>query len=59
MLDIEILRVLWWVLLGVLLMGFAVTDGFDFGVAILLPLVARDETGKTCCIEYDRTVLGR
>lgn len=43
MLDIETLRVIWWALLGVLLMGFAVTDGFDFGVAILLPLVARNE----------------
>ncbi|TAK74098.1 MAG: cytochrome d ubiquinol oxidase subunit II [Gammaproteobacteria bacterium] len=43
MLDIELLRIIWWVLMGVLLMGFAVTDGFDFGAAILLPLVAKDE----------------
>jgi cytochrome d ubiquinol oxidase subunit II len=46
MLDIEILRVIWWLLLGVLLMGFAIMDGFDLGVAALLPLVARDETER-------------
>ncbi len=46
MLDIETLRVIWWLLLGVLFIGFAVTDGFDFGAAILLPLVARDETER-------------
>lgn len=46
MLDFEILRVIWWVLLGVLFMGFAVMDGFDLGAAALLPLVARDETER-------------
>jgi cytochrome bd-type quinol oxidase subunit 2 len=37
MLDYETLRLLWWVLLGVLLIGFAVMDGFDLGAAMLLP----------------------
>jgi cytochrome d ubiquinol oxidase subunit II len=46
MLDIETLRLIWWLLLGILLMGFAVTDGFDLGAATLLPLVARDETER-------------
>lgn len=32
MFDYEILRLIWWVLIGVLLVGFAVTDGFDMGV---------------------------
>ena len=40
-LDYETLRVLWWALLGVLLIGFAVLDGFDLGMAILLPFVGR------------------
>ena len=31
MFDYEILRLIWWVLIGVLLVGFAVTDGFDMG----------------------------
>lgn len=46
MLDIETLRFIWWALLGILLIGFAVTDGFDMGVAVLLPLVAKDETER-------------
>lgn len=42
-LNIEVLRVIWWVLLGVLFMGFAVMDGFDLGAAALLPFVTRDD----------------
>ena len=42
-LDYETLRVIWWGLMGVLLIGFALTDGFDLGVAALLPFVARDD----------------
>jgi cytochrome d ubiquinol oxidase subunit II len=41
MFDYETLRVLWWVLLGALLIGFAVMDGFDLGVAMLLPIIGR------------------
>jgi cytochrome d ubiquinol oxidase subunit II len=43
MLNIEVLRVIWWVLVGVLFMGFAVMDGFDLGAAALLPLVTRND----------------
>ena len=39
--DYEILRLIWWLFLGVLLIGFAIMDGFDLGVAALLPFVAR------------------
>lgn len=39
--DYETLRVVWWLLLGVLLIGFAVMDGFDLGVAALIPLLGR------------------
>ncbi|HZV09331.1 MAG TPA: cytochrome d ubiquinol oxidase subunit II, partial [Novosphingobium sp.] len=42
-LDYETLRLIWWVLLGVLLIGFALTDGYDLGVASLLPFVARTD----------------
>lgn len=45
-LDIAILRVIWWMLLGILFMGFAVMDGFDLGVATLLPLVAKNDTER-------------
>jgi cytochrome bd ubiquinol oxidase subunit II len=41
--DYEVLRIIWWVLLGVLLIGFAIMDGFDLGVAILLPFVAKKD----------------
>jgi cytochrome d ubiquinol oxidase subunit II len=33
----DILRVIWWALLGVLLIGFALTDGFDMGSARSCP----------------------
>lgn len=42
-LDYETLRVIWWVLLGLLLIGFAVMDGFDLGVGMLLHRVARTD----------------
>jgi cytochrome bd ubiquinol oxidase subunit II len=41
--DYGTLRVIWWALLGVLLTGFAIMDGFDLGVAILHPFVARTD----------------
>lgn len=46
MLTIDVLRIIWWVLLGILLMGFAITDGFDFGAAILSPFVAKTESQR-------------
>jgi cytochrome d ubiquinol oxidase subunit II len=50
LLDYETLRVLWWVLLGVLLICFAIIDGVDLGVAILLPLVAGTDTERRALI---------
>jgi cytochrome d ubiquinol oxidase subunit II len=46
----EFFRLLWWALLGVLLIGVAVMDGFDMGVAILLPIVARDDMERRIVI---------
>ncbi|WP_158964931.1 cytochrome d ubiquinol oxidase subunit II [Chachezhania sediminis] len=48
--DYDTLRVIWWVLLGVLLIGFAVTDGFDMGVGALLPFVAKTDTERRVVI---------
>ncbi|ROT97389.1 cytochrome d ubiquinol oxidase subunit II [Altererythrobacter sp. FM1] len=45
-LDYETLRVIWWALLGILLIGFALTDGFDLGVGTLLPFVARTDVER-------------
>jgi cytochrome d ubiquinol oxidase subunit II len=49
-LDYEILRLIWWLFLGVLLIGFAVMDGFDLGVAMLLPYVARRDIERRVTI---------
>jgi cytochrome d ubiquinol oxidase subunit II len=50
MLDYETLRLIWWLLLGILLIGFAIMDGFDLGAAILLPFVARTDTERRIVI---------
>ena len=39
----ELLRLIWWALLGILLIGFAATDGYDLGSAVLSPFVARND----------------
>lgn len=44
--DYETLRLIWWLLLGVLLIGFAVLDGFDLGVAALLHVLGRDDAER-------------
>ena len=48
--DYATLRLVWWALLGVLLVGFAVTDGFDMGVGALLPFVARTDIERRVAI---------
>ncbi len=49
-LDYMTLRLIWWALLGVLLIGFALTDGFDLGVAALLPFVGRSDAERRLTI---------
>lgn len=46
MFDYETLRVIWWALVGVLLIGFAITDGFDMGVGALLPFVGKKDVER-------------
>ena len=45
-LDYDTLRLIWWALMGFLLVGFAVMDGFDLGIAALLPIVARSDAER-------------
>ena len=45
-LDYATLRLIWWLLLGILLIGFAVMDGFDLGIGTLLPAVARTDAER-------------
>jgi len=49
-LDFATLRLIWWGLLGVVLIGFALTDGFDMGVGALLPFVARTDDERRMVI---------
>jgi cytochrome d ubiquinol oxidase subunit II len=51
MLDYEALRLIWWAILGTLLIGFAITDGFDLGVGAIFRFVAHTD-------EERRAVLG-
>lgn len=51
MIDYTTLRVIWWLLLGVLLIGFAIMDGFDFGVAALVRVLGRDDAERRTLLE--------
>ena len=50
MFDYETLKLIWWVLIGVLLIGFVITDGFDLGALMLLPFVARNNQERRVAI---------
>ncbi|WP_372158324.1 cytochrome d ubiquinol oxidase subunit II [Xanthomonas campestris pv. fici] len=50
LLDYTTLRVIWWLLLGVLLSGYAVMGGFDLGVGALLPFVASNDAERRLVI---------
>jgi len=49
-LDYETLKVIWWLFVGVLLIGFAITDGFDLGVGTLLPFVGKNDKERRIII---------
>jgi len=51
MLDYESLRIVWWLILGVLLIGFAVTDGFDMGVGAIFRFVGRTDDERRALLE--------
>ena len=50
MIDYEIVRAIWWLLIGVVLIGFVITDGFDMGVGILLPFIGKTDTERRIMI---------
>lgn len=49
-LDYETLKLVWWVLVGVLLIGFAITDGFDMGAGALLPFLGKNDEERRVII---------
>lgn len=50
MFDYEILRFVWWLLIGVLLVGFTVADGFDMGVGALVPIIGKTDVERRVMI---------
>lgn len=50
MFDYETLKLVWWVLIGVLLIGFALTDGFDMGAMALMPFVGKTDNERRAAI---------
>ena len=48
--DYSTIRVIWWILVGVLLIGFAIMDGHDMGVGILSPFVGKTDTQRRIAI---------
>ena len=50
MLDYGTLKLVWWILVGVLLIGFAIMDGHDMGVGSLLPFVGRNDVERRVII---------
>jgi len=51
MFDYETLRVIWWLLMGIVLVGFAVMDGFDLGAAAFVRVLAHDDGERRSLIE--------
>lgn len=49
-LDYETLRIIWWGLMGTLLIGFALTDGYDLGVASLMPFIGKTDEERRMAI---------
>jgi cytochrome d ubiquinol oxidase subunit II len=48
--DYATLKIIWWVLIGVLLIGFSLTDGFDMGTTILLPFLGKNDAERRIVI---------
>lgn len=50
MIEYELLKIIWWVLVGVLLIGFALTDGFDMGSMAIMPFVGKNDSERRAAI---------
>ena len=48
--DYETLKFIWWILVGALLLGFAIMDGHDMGVGTLLPFVGKSDVERRIII---------
>lgn len=50
MIDYVVLKAIWWLFIGVLLVGFAIMDGQDMGVGTLLPFLGKTDNERRCII---------
>ncbi len=50
MLDYMTLKMIWWALAGLFLIGFALTGGFDLGIATLLPFIGKNDDERRVVI---------
>jgi len=41
--DYETLKVIWWCLVGIILVAFALTDGWDLGIGMLSPFLGKSD----------------
>jgi cytochrome d ubiquinol oxidase subunit II len=48
--DYDTLKVIWWGLIGLLLIGFVISDGFDMGAGALLPFLGRNDDERRVII---------
>jgi cytochrome d ubiquinol oxidase subunit II len=49
--DYATLRLIWWLILGVLLIGFAIMDGFDLGIGATFRFVGRTDEERRALLE--------
>ena len=52
-------KLIWWALVGILLIGFAITDGMDMGVGALLPFLGKTDSERPRHHQCGRSALGR
>lgn len=48
--DYETLKLIWWLFIGLLLIGFAIMDGFDMGVGSWLPFLGKNDDERRVII---------
>ncbi|UJF24678.1 cytochrome d ubiquinol oxidase subunit II [Suttonella sp. R2A3] len=48
--DYPTMKVIWWLLIGALLIGFAIMDGHDMGIGSLLPFVGKTDSERRVII---------
>ena len=56
MIEYAILSVIWWGIIGFLISGFAIMDGFNLGAASLLPFLGRTDAERRIILNIMESV---